>query len=66
MTDTTLKCISFDNSLFQNGLDIGKCVFVQDAAFYSMEVAGELCIASTVFKGPVNFSFLCSTLLFGC
>lgn len=57
VTDTTLKCISFDNSLFQNGLDIGKCVFVQDAAFYSMEVAGELCIASTVFKGPVNFSF---------
>lgn len=57
VTDTTLNRISFDKSLFHNGLDIGKCAFVEDAALYSMEVSGEFCIASTVFKGTANFSF---------
>lgn len=57
VTNMTLKRFSFDHSHFQNGLDIGRCEIVQDAAFYSMTIAGEFCIASTVFKETINFSF---------
>ena len=57
VTDTTLSRISFDNSLFLNGLDIGKCDIIKDAAFYSMKVSGEFYIVSTIFQETVNFSY---------